>query len=354
VFPRLDLLHWIDGRAAAADHDLGTTNQQLGHSLERLADREPPSSAESLQEQLAGELGVAEEELLVTAGTTHANFLGIATALEADGNEVLVESPGYEPLVETPRGFGATVRRVERPAANAFELVPDRVEAALTTDTALIAVTNRHNPSGRRTAKDRLRTIAAIAVDQEARLLVDEVYGPFAEGSVTQRAFGASTMAGVEGTVVTGALTKFFGLGALRIGWLVADPAFVDRAREVAAHLPVVSGVTTQLAERMLADRDSEVAAARERAEVNAELLGAFLEERADLEGAVDGGCPIVFPTHARADGDRVAAAAWDAGVLVVPGRFFDDFRRFRLGAAHPPATTRDALDAFGRSLDQL
>ncbi len=354
MFPRLEYIHWIDGRPAAADHDLGTTNQQLGRPLDRLGDQPDPATGGTLQGQLAAEFRVEREQLLVTAGTTHANFIAFATALGTAGSDVLVESPGYEPLRATPTGLGASVRRFDRPAAEGFALDPDRVADALTRETAVVAVTDRHNPSGRLSSSDRINTIASIAGDHGARLLVDEVYAPFAEGTAAVGAFGGPTAAGTENTVVTGALTKFFGLGDLRIGWLVADQAFVEQAREVAAHVPAVSRTTKQLARRMLANRDQEVETARKRAAENAALLEKFLQERPDLSGAVEGPCPIAFPSHTDRDGDAVAETAWESGILVVPGRFFGDRRRFRIAAAYEPAATERSLRAFGAVLDAL
>lgn len=354
VFPRVEYLHWIEGRPAAADHDLGTTNQRLGDPLARLGDRPDPPDGTTLEALLAAVLGVGESRVLVTAGATHANFLAIAAALDASDGAVLVESPGYGPLAATPEGFGAAVRRFDRPASGDFALDVDQVAEALTSETALVTVTDRHNPSGRPASAASLEALAEVAADRDARLLIDEVYAPFGDDQDADTNFGAGTAAGLENTVVTGSLTKFFGLGDLRIGWLVAEPRFLERAREISAHVPTVSRLTRRLAARLLADPTAPVASARARATMNATALEAFLRERSDLDGTLDPPCPFAFPAHTAADGDRVAEAAWDAGVLVVPGRFFGAPDRFRLAAGGEPAATARALEAFGHVLDGL
>jgi aspartate/methionine/tyrosine aminotransferase len=104
----------------------------------------------------------------------------------------------------------------------------------------------------------------------------------------------------------------------------------------------------------MLANRDQEVETARKRAAANAALLEQFLDDRTDLSGAVDGACPIAFPSHADRDGDAVAEAAWESRILVVPGRFFGDRRRFRIAAAYEPAANEGSLRALGEVLDAL
>jgi aspartate/methionine/tyrosine aminotransferase len=53
-------------------------------------------------------------------------------------------------------------------------------------------------------------------------------------------------------------------------------------------------------------------------------------------------------------DGNRVSEAAWEEGVLVVPGRFFGDERAVRISLGGDPAAMADALGAFGRVLDTL
>ena len=354
MFPRIAYLHWIEGRPEAATHDLGSTNQRLGDALERLGDRPDAPEVTSLEALLAAELGVDVEQVLVTAGTSHANLLATAAALEGEGDEVLLEAPSYEPLWATAEGLGASVHRFDRHAADGYRLDPDIVTAELTGATSLVAVTDRHNPSGLRADPDALDAFADASADRGAPLLIDEVYAPFDAGTTEGSQFGARTAAGEPNTVVTGGLTKFFGLGDLRIGWLVADAAFVERAREVAAHVPTVSGVTRQLAARLLADPVDEVGTARERAEANATRLERFVTERQELDGAVHGACPFGLFEHGREDGDAVAAAAWSAGVLVVPGRFFGAPDRIRLAASGPPPVTDRALEAFGEVLDAL
>jgi len=354
VFPRLAYLRWMHDRQAAAAVDLGSSDQRLGDALDRLEPLPDPPDGHDLRARLAAELDVAPAQVLVTAGASHANVIAAATALTGSRREVLVETPGYEPLSGTPRGLGATVRTFERPAADGFALDPDRVSAALTDETAHVAVTDRHNPSGRRADPVTLEVVAAAARDRGARLLVDEVYAPFDLGPADRPGLGGGTAAGLEGTVVTGSVTKFLGLGDLRIGWLVADEGFVERARDVVAHVPALAGTSERLAARAFADRAGQVERARRRAVGNAARLAAFVDGRDDLDGTVHEACPFAFVAHREADGDAVAEAAWAAGVLVVPGRFFGLPSRFRLGATADGPTTERGLAALGRVLDAL
>jgi len=353
VLPELEYLSWIAGRPEAATHDLASSDLRPGGPDDAvvpdpLADL-PAADDQSVETRLADRYDVSPEAVLVMAGATGAVFVAVATAL-ADGERVLVESPGYEPHHATPAGLGATVNRFDRPRSDGYALDPDRVESALRPETALVAVTNRHNPSGARTDRETLAAVADCATDHGARLLVDEVYGPYAgDGG---RGFGGVTAAGLDGAVTVGSLTKFHGLGELRVGWLVADESFVERARRVQQHLGSVARPSRALASRALANADALAEQSRTLAARNGDLLAAFLDERPSLSGHVPAGCPYGLVRHARFDGDDLAAVADREGVLVVPGRFFGVSDAVRVSLGRSPAEMEAALAAFGRALD--
>src|SRR5262245_38818786 len=67
-----------------------------------------------LKEAIAAKYGVGSADQVVTEqGTSMANFLAMATAIER-GDEVLVEQPAYEPLLCALEYLGAEVKRFAR------------------------------------------------------------------------------------------------------------------------------------------------------------------------------------------------------------------------------------------------
>ncbi|MFC4407387.1 pyridoxal phosphate-dependent aminotransferase [Haloarchaeobius iranensis] len=367
MFQTIAYLDWIDGRPAAAEHDLGSSDLR-GSSGDRRAPipgrlaglADPPASV-CLAEQVATAYDVDPENVLVTAGASMANVLAMATALgghepdatETDGSQVLVEKPGYEPLTATPRAFGGHVHRFLRTAEDDFRLDPDRVDSALADEAGLTVVTNRHNPSGSLSGRETLAATADRVRDAGGRLLVDEVYAPFTTDP-SPNGLGGPTAAGMDDVVVTGSLTKFFGFGGLRVGWLVADAGFVERAERVTHHMPALAKPSVSLARRAFHHEDRLLATQRELATTNHDLLATFVDGRDDLEGTVHDGATYALLEPTAADGDTVAEAAWDDGVLVVPGRFFDEPDSVRVSLGRSPAHCEDALSAFGSVLDGL
>ncbi|WP_323676322.1 pyridoxal phosphate-dependent aminotransferase [Halorubellus sp. PRR65] len=375
MFPAIEYLSWIDGRPDEVAYDLASSDlrpatQADGPIPDRLTDRADPPGDPRLDALVADQYGVSPDEVLVTAGATNANALAFAVAAQrlardperttatsdigpdddASTSRILVEKPGYEPLTATPKGFGARVDRFMRPQG---VLDPARVDGALTDATDLVAVTDRHNPTGRRADRDALAATADLVADADARLLVDEVYAPFTT-SPTDDPFGAPSMAGTDGVVATGSLTKFLGFGGLRIGWLVADPQFVAAAERVRHHLPSVASPSVALARRTFHHLDDLAADRRRRIQRNHDLLADFAADHHDLAGHVHDGATYALLEHDAVDGDTLTDRALDADVLVVPGRFFDRPDAVRVSLGRPTQQGSAALDALADVLDDL
>lgn len=365
MFPRLDYLEWIAGRPEVALYDLGSSDLRGDRDHEPTVVPEPldglpdPPAGATLETQIAGEYGVHPERVLVTPGASTANLVATVAALYPDAGTgdagsdpdeptptALVEKPGYEPLVEAPRAVGGTTNRFLRPGDDDYRLDPDRVAAAIDDDTRLVTVTNRHNPSGRLADADLLADVAAAASEGGARLLVDEVYAPFGEDD-GEGPFGGPTAAELDGAVVTGSLTKFFGLGDLCVGWLVADPEFVERARSILHHIPGNAGPSRALGMRALHNSDDLAARARGLVAENHALLASFVDAHDEVSATVPDGSTYAFLDVDGVDGDELATAAWDEGVLVAPGRFFDDKERVRVSLGRTPDHSAAALDAL-------
>jgi aspartate/methionine/tyrosine aminotransferase len=184
-----------------------------------------------LCQHIASHNEVNLDEVLPALGTTHALWLACAATL-SPGDEVIVEEPAYEPLVRIGAGAGARVVPVPREPSAGFALDPERFERAITPRTRAVVVTNLHNPSGVRTGDDVLRAVARVAERAGALLVVDEVYAAF-DAFVDERGvFHGSARKLAPNVVAVSSLTKCYGLGPDRIGWLLGPKDVVGRAAD--------------------------------------------------------------------------------------------------------------------------
>jgi aspartate/methionine/tyrosine aminotransferase len=193
-----------------------------------------------LVDAIAAHNAVSSLEVAPALGTIHAVFLAYSAML-SPGDEILVEHPGYEPLTRCAEGLGATVRTFGRPEARGFAIDPAEVAAKVGPRTRAIVVTSLHNPSGRRVPDDTLRELAAIAEARGAYLLVDEVYAAL-DDLPEDGVFRKSARRLAPNVVAVASLTKCYGLGMHRIGWLLGPREIVERASTATiatvTHLP--------------------------------------------------------------------------------------------------------------------
>lgn len=180
--------------------------------------------------ELARLYNVAPEQVLPVPGTSSANFVALAAATHP-GDLVLVEQPLYDPLSRVASFLRLQTRPLIREPFADFEVSPESLRQALKEHVTAVVLTNLHNPSGRRITREDMRRIVECCVDYDARLIVDEVYLDAAHICLNEPRWTAAALG--ENVLVTSSLTKVYGLGGLRAGWLMASPGLIERARDV-------------------------------------------------------------------------------------------------------------------------
>lgn len=291
-----------------------------------------PGDHEAVVSTLCSTHDVDPEEVLMTAGATEAVDLAVHATV-ADGGRVAVEQPGYQPLVEIPRLAGGEVVRFRRRPESGYALPVDRIVERVEEGLDLVVCTNLHNPTGAGVADEALRAVAEAAADRDAHLLVDEVFRRSAFGRTAGHA------ARLEAGIAADSLTKSFGYGTLRTGWMVGPSDVVDRARAWKEMVnPGVAGPGRTVAAWCLEHADELMGAHRDRLVLNRRRLAAWVETH-DLDWvAPDAGnvCAV------EVGGDDVALAerAVEAGVVVLPGSLIEMPGHVRI--------------AYGRATDDL
>ncbi len=313
-----------------------------------------PASVGRLRQAIARHNDVPELEVVATLGTTHAIWLVYATLL-SPGDEVLVESPAYEPLVSGALGVGAVVNHFERPASTKFAIDPAKVAAAMTPRTRLVVITNLHNPSGARTSDDVLRELAKICEAQGAYLLVDEVYAPFDAIAGTDGLWKGSARKLAANVIAISSLTKCHGLGAQRIGWMLGPEDVIARAADTllmtCGALPLAHaqlGAHAFTCVDKLAHRSRDLLAGKR------ETVERWVATRPELTWSAPAAGLFGFASSSRADDmlTRIERAASVHGVLVAPGVFFGIPGGFRLAWSIDRARLDEGLARLARALD--
>lgn len=302
-----------------------------------------------LREAIAARYGVASEQVVAADGTSMANFLAM-TALIGPGDEVLIEKPTYEPLLQAASFLGASIRRFDRRPEDGFRLDPDRIAATVGGRTRLIVVTNLHNPSSALAEEEELVAIGDIARRVGARVLVDEVY---LDAAVPPRP--SAIHLGPE-FVCTNSLTKVYGLSGLRCGWILAEPALAERMWRLNDLFGVnqahpaerLACIAFENLDEVIGDSPAMIAR-------NRDLFNAFAASRTDIDCMSAEHGIVAFPRWTGGDTERLDAFLRDRyDTAVVPGRWFEMPDHFRIGFGYPVNHFEEALGRLGAALDEL
>jgi aspartate/methionine/tyrosine aminotransferase len=287
----------------------------------------------------------ADKELLVTSGAT-AGFWLACYALLAPGDRVLVEAPVYEPLRLIPGELDAAVDVLPRRAEPAYQIDPDELASLTTPRTKLVILTNLHNPSGAALGAEVLRQVAtaARARSPDVLILVDETFFDFQSDALTSSALLGPAFL----TIST--LTKVYGLGLLRCGWVIAAADVLAKIRSAWVRVAGIGSRLTEALASLALDR-MELFEANTRAVLarNRPLLREHLGPLVDrglLRGEVaPSGC-ICFPEVVGTDDTErlVQDLARAEGTFVVPGKFFGAPAHIRIGFGGDAETLQEGL----------
>jgi aspartate/methionine/tyrosine aminotransferase len=309
---------------------------------------ESPEGYPPLLEEIARRYDVTAERVATAGGCSGANFLACAAVLDT-GDEVLVESPFYDPLPAAARMLGATISTFARRFEDGYDLDPDAIAAAVTQRTRLLILSNPHNPSGTTASPERLIAVARLAEKRGFLILVDEVYR---DTLLEDRPPLAAALS--EACIGTNSLTKAYGLAGLRCGWTIASAPLTRRIRRAR---DLVDNWAPMPSDRLsvVAFRNLDRLAARARALIDANLrqVKCFLAATPGLE-CVPPRATLAFPRLRGASDSRAFTERLlrETGTAVAPGHFFGAPAHFRMAFGGLPSVVTAGLDSITRCLD--
>ena len=362
MLPRLEYLAWAIENYGSVRFDLGQSGmpslaaKDVAPPEELLAGAADPRAPRRWVEAIAQRFDVDVAAVAPVLGTTH-GLWAIYTALLSPGDEVLVEAPAYEPLIRLAEGVGARVVHFRRDLARGAPVEPDEVARALTDRTRLVVISNLHNPSSASVDDATIAEVAKVAARSQAHVLVDEVY----RDMIDFRPEKAATAFRVAPNVITtSSLTKVYGLGWARAGWVLAEPKIAKRVFEATLHdaggISWALSSISEIAMKKIAHLHALSVAARADDDVLGAMADDFVRARPHLSMRRRAGAIFGFVSDSRGVDLRPAIerAVRDEQVIVAPGSFFGAPSGFRLRyGAMPKATLEEGLVRLGRALDR-
>ncbi len=294
--------------------------------------------------------GASADNVLLTTGTSEANFLAVTTLVER-GDEVVVVLPNYMQVHGLARGVGADVREVWLHEDAGWQLDIDRLRSAMTRKTKLVCVCTPNNPTGRILDATLLDDVARVARESGAWVLSDEVY----RGAELDGAESPSMWGRYERVIVTGGLSKAYGLPGLRIGWIVAPTEQVEACWAQKDNTTIaVASVSEAMAEAALVNRDRLLARTRRILCERWPVLGSWAAgHRGKLHWTAPHAGAICFFGYSYGidSWPLVDRLIRERGTMIVPGSHFLTERHLRIGYGGPVETLRAGLAEIDAAL---
>ncbi|OGF14267.1 MAG: hypothetical protein A2W00_03820 [Candidatus Eisenbacteria bacterium RBG_16_71_46] len=354
--PRFDHLEWSKSQADHYRHNLANSAvpepdlAALGLPHQAGLPRDGYALLPEVERALGERLAAPGARVLVTAGASEANAC-VFGGLLAPGEEVLAEIPGYEPHREAARLFGAAVRGFPRPlplGRSPQASLVEAIESALGPATRLVVLSDLHNPSGAALEDSDLEALDDLAARRDVWILCDEIFR-----DASDRPAGTLASRGPR-WVATGSLTKCYGLGGLRIGWVAADRDVLARcagAQNGLSVQPALPSLALTLA--LVPHLDTLRARARRILAANRGQWQSLVtrQEACEVSRAPHGTTTwCAFPAEGAGDAfARFAAERFD--LALPPGRFFGDSRGVRVALCDEPARFERSLEVFEHAL---
>jgi aspartate/methionine/tyrosine aminotransferase len=302
-----------------------------------------PAGDPALRKVIAARHGIADGQVLITAGAASALFL--AALLCGDG-EIVVQRPCFPPMFDAPRGIGARVVTVSSRFEDGYRIDLDAFASALSPRTRLAMFASPQNPSGVAITEAEVdQMLAAMArTCPQALLLIDETYREATYGDAPP----AASFAGKSPRLLTCAsLSKAYGVPGLRAGWLtVPDPGLYEQFRLAKFNSSVCCGTVDEFLAARLLSRADQVLAARGAAAAQARgIVERWMEAHTGLlswlRPEVGAFCCVRLDpaTFGPGDVERFHGLLARQRTTVAPGPWFgDDEHIIRLGLGYEPA----------------
>ncbi|WP_302011720.1 pyridoxal phosphate-dependent aminotransferase [Collinsella tanakaei] len=182
-------------------------------------------------------------EIVTTCGSTEAMMAAMMTVTNP-GDKVIIFSPFYENYGADTILSGAEPIYVPlNPPTFTFDA--DVLEAAFKQHPKALVLCNPSNPCGKVFTRDELLVIADMAQKYDTYVITDEVYEHIVYAPHKHTYF--ATLPGMwERTISCSSLSKTYSITGWRLGYIIAPPRIIDRAKKVHDFLTVGAAAPLQ------------------------------------------------------------------------------------------------------------
>jgi aspartate/methionine/tyrosine aminotransferase len=213
-------------------------------------------------------------------------------------------------------------------------------------------LSNLHNPSGALARDADIGALAELGERRGFHVLIDEVYREWVHGG--RGPDGARSGATLSPRVIaTTSVTKAFGLNALRIGWILAEPELAERMRRMMGLFDnIPAHPSERLAARALERAAAILDARRPLLAANRERVKQWVAATPGVRWTEPAAGSVAWVNLGIGDASEfVGELARTKSTLVVPGRFFGAAEHVRVALGVEARVLEGGLERVGDAL---
>lgn len=292
-------------------------------------------------------------QVIVTIGAQHAIAL-LARVLVRRGDAVLVESPTYPHAHEAFREAGGRLVGVPVDARTGWDAAALETTLRRTAPAVAYVMPELHNPTGATMSTSTRQLLLSVAASVGTTVVADETMGELRIDGAPSLPLAAADPSGAS-VVMIGSADKVF-WGGLRIGWIRAAPALLQRLLAARPTGDLGTPVLDQLVARELVPRTAAVLEARREylRQGRDDVVGALRARLPEWDVPSPAGGLTTWVGLGRPVSSALVLAARSEGVVLASGGVFGPdggFERFlRVPFTMAPADRGRLVDVLERA----
>lgn len=275
---------------------------------------------------------VNEDNVTSTIGGSQAIFIA-ASMMEMAHETVTIPVPEYEPIFSVPVMIGAVINGTRT----------GDLRDAVDKKTSII-LSNPNNPTGVAYQDKVISRITEAVSAHGGYALIDEAFMDFSHQEPEKIKIS-------KGIMFSNTLSKFYGLGFMRTGYVISDEDTIQRINHLKSlYTGGSSSYVLWIASQVFQKREIFFNNTRRIMTTNRKMVSDFLQD-AGMESDIDTGVAPYCLVHYTGDMDSIDLCSHvlhDTGVLLSSGEYFGEENSFRLCFTPDTEVLSEALEKLG------
>lgn len=300
---------------------------------------------------------VNEDNILVTNGSSEANFLTVLSIIKKD-DPVIVEMPNYMQIYNLLKWREAKIIEAWRKPEENFRLdINNLIKKIRKLKPKAIFMTNPNNPTGMYLSSKEINEIYDEASKANSIVVFDEVYRGLEH---EEQVDSLIEIGEIKNVIVTSGLSKAYGLPGLRIGWIVAEKTLIEKMWSIKDYTSIApSKLSDMIAAKCLEENARRKLLERGKSIVkrNKEILSRIATEYEEIMKVyypLAGAYFIGKFTWSKNSIQICETLFEEYGVLICPGETFRLEGFARIGMGQSPENYEKSLRAMFNGLMKI